>query len=240
MSYVPIQGQGGTGVFEPQSIKPMDIAVGNQNVWIYDTFDYDVIAPIDEKYIFVGSGAHAFNNVASRVELTVGAIVGESSQMLVSRELRTPLTLQDRAWFWRVGFGKVPGSNPLHFAGVNVVNGSPEGDLNLAAALASLGDCVIIYASSGNGTWICRNVSGGVATETDTGIIAGQATTLEARLTITGIAYFINGVLVAAHTTNIPLNLTGRLRVGLVALAAAGSTARVHQVTGATNRQVLI
>ncbi len=105
-------------------------------------------------------------------------------------------------WMWQLQALIVAGTNNYtHAAGLmDIVPAEPPNG-------------VYLWYSSANANWQCKTAAAGTRTVTDSGIpvVAGADVTFEPRINAAGtsVEFWINGTLVATHTTNIPTSPVG-------------------------------
>lgn len=89
-------------------------------------------------------------------------------------------------------------------------------------AMLAAANHIAFQIAEGDATFVCRTESGGTATTTTTSVDAADATWVKLGFKVTStskVEFYINGALVATHTTNIP---TANMTIGAYTLS--GST----------------
>lgn len=114
-----------------------------------------------------------------------------------------------------------------------VNNGDVRIGLNENAGMASFNNEIDFSFSNGGANWWVRTTSGGTNTTTDTGVAVtiGQFYTLKIVATPSSVLFYIDGVLKATHTTNIPsvnmaliagIDLTNSLDIDYINCSSSG------------------
>jgi hypothetical protein len=102
-------------------------------------------------------------------------------------------------------------------------------------ANAEANGAIFMYDALSSANWLCQTMQGGVTTSTTTATVVAAATWIKLRIEInaagTSVAFYINGTLVATHTTNIPLGSNNRfLMMKMGFFKKTGTTARILQI----------
>lgn len=204
----------------PQSVIPIDIAVGNKNHWHYDAFYYkDITELFKHNYQLVGVATPTFSAGGGLLTMnTGGAAPGILSQVNTLQKWKIPNPLLKDDLFWRATCtNRVIGSqNRFTYVGwiTDPANGATTSGVALNAMLDSI--CFIVNDNdSGFGNnWIAMTQVGTSRTLTDSGVSSSLQEALELRSIDGGIEFYINNILVATHTTNIPLGASLPFRMG--------------------------
>ena len=104
-----------------------------------------------------------------------------------------------------------------------------------ANAATSSNAVMFMYAAGTSANWLCQTIQNNVTTSTTTATVVAAATWTKLRIEInaagTSVAFYINGTLVATHTTNIPLGSNGRfLMMKMGFFKKTGTTNRTLQI----------
>lgn len=213
---------GGSG--GPQSINPIDIAVGLKHVWLYDGFFYSSLAILLEHgYVEFGSGGTAFTTGIGKLVMTTTNLTG-GSQATTTRKawkVNSPLLKDDIFWRALVEVQNNAGG-AVRFAYVGLVQSPVENQTLLSGALDAMGDTIAFISSeaqSGN-NWTCMTQDSLVRTLTNTTVNARNTIKrMECRSIANGdIEFLIDGVLVATHSTNVPVGALIVFRCGVLNL----------------------
>lgn len=102
---------------------------------------------------------------------------------------------------------------------------------NMVGFIYDEGGTYATGVSAGSANWKCFTINGGTRTITTTSTAVASATWTKLRIEInaagTSVAFYVNDILVATHTTNIPASTTA-LHQGNFIVKSAGTTARTY------------
>ncbi len=222
-SVVTIPGSGGGG---PQTIKPIDIAVPLKNRWLHDPFFYTALSNLLNKgYVAAGSGTLTFTNTQGKITATTTNATGSASELDTRQAFKIPNPLAaigDIFWRALVQVQNNAGG-AVRFAFVGLIQSSVQATTLLAAALAAMGDSIAFISSESQSSnnWTCMTQDGGVRTLTNTTVDSRNTVKkMECRSLANGdIEFFIDDVLVATHSTNVPVGSNIVFRCGNLALS---------------------
>lgn len=215
----------------PQSVKPIDIAVGLDYKWLHDQFFYDNITTFKQHgYQQDGISTPTFSASGGILTCqTPGTGSGVQASILTTQTfgIKNPL-LESDVFFRGIVTNRDIGS-PDQFSNVGLISGSTNGSLSIAAALDNMGDSIAFVVGNDDlflRNWVAMTQVGIVRTLTDTGISSDLVKNLEFRSLANGdIAFLIDGVVVATHSTNIPVGTNLPFRI--TALRAVGGPVKM-------------
>jgi len=122
-------------------------------------------------------------------------------------------------------------------AGSSFVNAT-----NMVGFIYDEGGTYATGVSAGSPNWKCFTINGGVRTITTTSTAVASATWTKLRIEInaagTSVGFYVDNVLVATHTTNIPASTTA-LHQGNFIVKSAGTTARTYVSDYISIKQIL-
>jgi len=205
-SVVTIPGGGGG----PQAIKPIDIGVGLKHVWLYDGFFYSSLAfLLEHGYVEFGSGTVSFTTGIGKLIATTTNLNGGSSETATRKawKVNSPLLKDDIFWRSLVQVQNNAGG-AVRFAYVGLVQSPVENQTLLTGALDAMNDTIAFISSEAQNSnnWVCMTQDGGVRTLTNTTVDSRNTIKkMECRSIANGdIEFYIDDVLVATHSTNVP------------------------------------
>lgn len=240
-SVVTIPGSGGGG---PQSIKPIDIAVGLNHEWLYDAFFYTILTDLlNHGYTKVGSGTLAFSSALGKLTITTTNLTGGSSeiQTVQAWKINNPLLKDDIFWRARVEVQNNAGG-AVRFAYVGFIQSAVENQTLLVNALNAMNDSIAFISSEAQSSnfWTCMTQDGGVRTLTNTTVDSRNTIKkMEIRSIANGdIEFLIDGVVVATHSTNIPEGANILFRCGVLNLSDDTEVIELSGITIATTQLV--
>lgn len=224
--------QGGVIPLVPGIIKPVHIAVNTKNKWLFDPFFYTNLASLLEHgYLTDGTAAVFTNGSGTLTVSTAGTTAGVLASTLTHQSFNIPNPLEKDDIVFRALVKSVDIGVVDTFTFIGLFETSVNGELTTTAALDTMGDSIGFLVGDDDldvTNWVCITQVGTTRTTTDTGIDADNATEkkLEFRSVSNGVIEFlIDGVVVASHSTNIPVGASLPFRVG--ALNAGGGPASI-------------
>lgn len=239
-STVTIPGGSGGG---PQSINPIDIAVGLKHEWLYDGFFYTSLAILlDHSYEELGTGTLVFTSGNGKLSMTTTNLNGGKEVLVTRRAWKIPNPLLKDDIFWRA-LVEVQNNagGAVRFAYVGLVQ-NPVSAIIFSAALDDMGDSVAFISSEAqNGNnWTCMTQIGTTRTLTNTSVnIRNVIKKLECRSIVNGdIEFLIDGVVVATHSTNIPEGANIIFRCGISNLTNDANILDLFGITVASSEVV--
>jgi hypothetical protein len=161
-----------------------------------------------------GSITHTYNTIANSTLLDTG--INNSSTAVAIIPLSTGLILGAAFFSCSANAGSTV-ANQRFACGFYNVGDTPSND-NAAGFGFRIIDTGNFVAVNGNGT---------SSTTTDTGVANGLKNLLAIQ-TVTEIKFYIDGVLKATHTTNMPLLIARAFQVYITNTTAASRTAQIH------------
>lgn len=154
----------------------------NTYVWTGDSTSIGVVAQNTTE----ASGWHYYTQVANN---TFG------SQTLNSKQI---------GFYGRLKLGAVPDA-----VSTNIIIQVGFGNTKNGSATAEHTNGFYFYASNANANWICKSAKGGARTSTTSSVaISTNWVKFQIVATTSSILFYIDGVLQATHTTNIPSGAT--------------------------------
>lgn len=185
-----IQGSAGITCNEPISFGHADAGLVNPVMKMLNRIVY-VIDSLGKVSI---SGDTGFSSSEGRPGISItsdttsGDFASASTQLLVRRDRKYEAT------FWIIDIATTSVEHEIGFTDASGGSMSVGTDLH----------AVFVLDVSASGVWRCRNGNGTNQTETVTAVTAADDDILAIVNNETDIRFFINGVLVATHTTNLP------------------------------------
>jgi len=227
---IPTGGGGGV-TLGPQSVKPIDIAVSLDYKWLHDEFFYDNFTTFKQHgYAQDGIATPSFFNTNGQITCQTpgtGAGVQSAIVTLQSFGIKNPL-LESDVYFRGIVTNRQIGSVDM-FSNVGLISGSTNGSTTIATALDAMDDSIAFVVGNDDlfgRNWVAMTQVGTTRTLTDTGISGETVKDLEFRSLANGdIEFLIDGVVVATHSTNIPVGANLPFRMS--ALRAVGGPVKM-------------
>lgn len=222
----PVQGSASVrSILRPHTVRPIDMAVSLDYRWKFDPFQYaNETSLLAAGWFFLGAGTSMFALFPGRMELTSNAAIGGMKSIQTSQQFAIGASINEDDLFWRARVkNQVGAGKRLAFVGFQESN--PDGQLTLETALNQLKRFIgFVHSEDLEATnWMAMTQNGSnptARTLTDTGVNSlGVDSNLEMRSLADGsIEFIINGIVVANHTTKVPLNIATFFKCGTLSL----------------------
>lgn len=243
MGRTRLEDDGGTGVkggeiiLTPGIVKPIHIAVSLENSWLFDNMQYEDLAEWLNHWDTAGDGSsiYAFVKSLHEIQGTTPALNGDTAQAVNLYRFRAPAALVDDVFFCRIKFNRATGG----FFFLGFVTGDIEGALATAQRLDQMADSFAFFTDGGNWQAMTQDgSSAGERTVTDTGVTPIGVQEFEIRMTAVAIEFYIAGVLVATHTTDIALGSNALfVKAGVSAINSVARSFGLVSVSAGSDRE---
>lgn len=244
MPYTPIQGLGGKFSLTAQIINPINMAVNLKNKWLRDSFFYSSFADLlKHGYFLVGTSTPTFFTSGFLQMQTAGTGAGNLSSIVTSQNFDIPNPLLLSNVFLRAIVRNRDIGAGARFAYIGFVKNSANNQITSTAALNAMDDTIGFVQSEdlNANNWFAMTQVGTTRTLTDTGIDSGALPNkkLEFRSIANGeIEFFIDNVVVATHSTNVPVGSSLPFRAGGLRAPGGPVQVRLFGISLATSETV--